>query len=131
MNNTEKKLYTLIKPHLPGVVSRVENYAEAGTPDVSGCYENDYWIELKICRTKNIDIVKLIEPSQLSWHFSRARIGSIIFVIVRHFKAIRIYQAVIVDRIKLTYFLHFKDEKINNKYKWNIFKKVIEVIVTK
>lgn len=86
MSQPEQQLWKLIKPHLPGDVSRVENMADEGTPDVSGAWGIDYWIELKVCQNKKAlaDPATLLRDSQIVWHLRRARQGSIIFVAVRY-----------------------------------------------
>lgn len=48
MRLPEQKAWDLLKPRLPGDISRVENTADAGTPDATGAYIGiDYWVELK------------------------------------------------------------------------------------
>lgn len=96
----ETQFWNLLKEHLPGDVSRIENSVDSGTPDVSGAYSSaikkaciDYWIELKVCRNK----AKLKDPtdlcldSQLIWHFRRGKLGSLIYVMVRYPTFIMVY----------------------------------------
>lgn len=84
MNIKEKQFWKTIKKHLPGDLSRIENSADEGTPDVSGCDDLDYWVELKVCNNKILfkDVKKLLKPSQIVWHLRRGDKGSIIFVAV-------------------------------------------------
>ncbi len=93
MNLQERDLWRLVKKHLPGEVERVENVAAGGgTPDVSGAFCRDYWVELKVCRTKKLqDLTQLCSPLQLRWHHKRARQGSRVFVMVRHGDALLLY----------------------------------------
>jgi hypothetical protein len=95
MKTPEQKFWDLIKKHLPGEVSRIENSADVGTPDVSGAYNGkDYWIELKICNNKEKirDVTSLHRNEQLIWHLKRGKQGSIILVMVRYPKFIMIYR---------------------------------------
>ncbi len=92
MNTLERDLWKLVKEHLPGEVERVENIVSRGTPDVSGACRMDYWVELKVCRTKKLqDIDKLCSALQMRWHHLRACQGSRVFVLVRHGKALVLY----------------------------------------
>jgi hypothetical protein len=90
----EANFWQLIKKHLPGDVSRVENTADTGTPDVTGAWEGlDYWIELKVSglKKKVEDPANLCREAQLVWHLRRGRQGSLVFVLVRYPRAIRLY----------------------------------------
>lgn len=83
----EQKFWELIKDHLPGDVSRVENNADDGTPDVTGAALGvDYWVELKVCDNleKIVDPEKLLRPSQNVWNYRRVKNGSKIFIAVRY-----------------------------------------------
>jgi len=85
MNRQEKDLWRLVKPHLPGEVERIENLVGAGVPDVSGVDGHDYWIELKVCRTKKFKPpLEMCEPLQVQWHARRVAAGSVVFVMIRH-----------------------------------------------
>jgi len=96
----ETQFWNLLKEHLPGDVSRVENSADSGTPDVTGAYCNqlkkkaiDYWIELKVCNNKRKikSPVDLCRDTQLIWHFRRGKLGSLIYVMVRYPNFIMVY----------------------------------------
>jgi len=85
MNTLEKDLWRLIKDHLPGEVERIENLVGGGMPDVNGTDGLDYWVELKVCRTKTKKTpAELCEPLQLRWHAARATVGANVFVLIRH-----------------------------------------------
>jgi len=124
MKKPEQKFWNLIKDHLPGSLDRIENIVESGMPDVSACYKgNDYWVELKICQKKLCDVKKLHEPSQLSWHTRRVNAGSLIFVIVKHKKEIKIY--IVKFTKELEYELIYTDPRYKNKYSWTDFTNVL------
>ncbi|MCK5609902.1 hypothetical protein KAR91_48970 [Candidatus Pacearchaeota archaeon] len=81
----EQNFWKLIKLHLPGDVSRIENVADVGTPDVSGAYQGkDYWIELKVCKNKIkiTEVTSILRIQQISWHMRRSEHGSLIFVAI-------------------------------------------------
>lgn len=98
MTTLERDLWKLIKEHLLGEYERVENLVSAGTPDVSGAFAGrDYWVELKVCRTKKLqDMDKLCSALQLRWHHRRACEGSRVFVLVRHGNALLLYFVAVV-----------------------------------
>lgn len=96
----ETQFWNLLKDHLPGDVSRIENLADSGTPDVTGAYYNllmkkaiDYWIELKVCSNKKKlrDPTDLCLDSQLIWHFRRGKLGTLIYIMVRYPTFIMVY----------------------------------------
>mgnify|MGYP006280126209 CR=1 FL=1 len=127
----EKNFWKLLKKHLPGDASRVENSADEGMPDVSGAYAKnygvlstgiDYWIELKVCnnKLKVVDPSKLMRESQKSWHFLRARQGSIIFVMVRYSFWIAVYSATKEHGV---YRLLTMVERVGSGYDWPFFEK--------
>jgi hypothetical protein len=94
MNLTEQKLWTLIKDHLPGDVSRVENSVDDGMPDINGTWLVDYWIELKVCEniSKIRDVTLMLRDSQMVWNIRRGKQGCIIFVLVRYSTFMILYQ---------------------------------------
>jgi hypothetical protein len=85
VNRDEKGLWQLVKPHLPGTAERIENVVGAGIPDVSGAAAGcDYWVELKVCRTKRPKTPdEICEPLQVQWHKRRQKHGSTVFVLIR------------------------------------------------
>lgn len=85
MSTPEQNFWKLIKKYLPGDVSRIENIADNGTPDVSGAYKGvDYWVELKVCNNlkKVKDPLDLLGNNQKIWHMKRNQQGSLIFVFI-------------------------------------------------
>lgn len=86
MNKPEQKLWQMVKKQLPGEVSRVENIADSGDPDVSGACDGDYWVELKVSQNlyKFTPVEKLLRPSQFAWHARRVKHGTLIFVLTHY-----------------------------------------------
>ena len=120
MNIKEKQFWKTIKKHLPGDISRIENIADVGTPDMSGAFDNsDYWVELKVCDNKNIikGVKNLLKPSQNVWHLRRGNQGSIIFVAVYYpnMKKIFLYK---LNRISGYYTILIT---ISKKFNWGDF----------
>src|SRR3990172_8519706 len=63
----ETEFWHKIRPHLLGHVTRIENWATCGIPDIHGCFSGlDYWIETKIGENGRIKI----RPNQVGWHMS-------------------------------------------------------------
>jgi hypothetical protein len=94
LNLTEQKFWNLIKAHLPGDASRVENSTDEGMPDINCTYLIDYWIELKVCSNKEAirNVTSLLRESQIVWHYRRGKVGALIFVMVRYETSILVYQ---------------------------------------
>lgn len=116
MNQPERNFWKLVKDHLPGDVSRIENIADVGTPDITGaCYVGDYWVELKVCgnKEKARPVEKLLRPAQNVWHARRAKQGSIIFTLVKYEKKILCYLAPETTPVLIL-------EKIKNKWDWEV-----------
>jgi hypothetical protein len=129
MKQLEHELWGLIKDKLIGDVSRIENAADSGTPDVSAAYEKDYWVELKATESiKEIDVTTLLRPAQIVWHKRRAKQGTIIFVMVRYsHDGIVIYQYVYDknEYVKLACI-----EKDNHRhYDWNKFQETLKFAI--
>ena len=121
----EQNFWNLIKKHLPGKISRIENTVDVGTPDVSGSYVNkDYWVELKVCQNKNKEIepIKLLRSTQIIWHLQRR--DSLIFVLVRYPKKILAYELVGNAYLKL-----FTLTKVKNKFNWELFTEVFKIAI--
>lgn len=93
MNLTEQNLWYKLKGYLPGDVSRIENMADVGMPDVNGTFVLDYWIELKVCgnKSKLREVEDLLRETQLPWMMKRGKFGALIFVIVGYEEQIVIY----------------------------------------
>lgn len=120
MTRYEKDLWRLVKDRLPGTVERIENLVGAGVPDVSGTCGHDYWVELKVCRTKEpkkpLDIC---EPLQIRWHQRRGVLGSIVFVLIRTGDLLQLW-----FHYKAGYIMVWEDYK---PYNWGLF---VEAITT-
>jgi hypothetical protein len=123
MNKPEQQFWTLVKGHLPGDVSRIENIADVGTPDITGAYNgNDYWIELKVSENirKIISPDKLCRPAQIVWHTRRGKHDSIILILTRYPNTITIHRYANKKYHILENFM-----KIKNKWPWEIFTRCI------
>ena len=124
MNLTEQKFWKLIKPHLPGDVSRVENTADNGMPDINGTCGIDYWVELKVCNNKEKErpIEKLLRPDQIVWYNRRAQQGACIFVLVRYLdKFAFIYVKKNQKDLRTRYWNLGLFEKKGNAFAWDEF----------
>lgn len=126
----EQNFWKLIKDHLPGDVSRIENTADDGTPDVTGAwYGQDYWIELKVCNNKRdlVDVLNLLRVSQRAWHLRRGRHGSIVYVAVRYpnMKRIIIYE---MKNISLVY-KPVIDIKSKQGFNWGDFEHRFKILL--
>lgn len=123
MNKPEQRFYQLIKGHLPGDVSRVENIADSGTPDITGAYKGkDYWIELKISTNiyKIVSPEKLLRPAQIVWHTRRGKHYSIIIVLTQYPKTIAMHRYVDKEYMMIKEFA-----KCNNKWPWAEFERYL------
>jgi hypothetical protein len=59
--------------------TRLESWVSPGIPDVHGFFESyDLWVELKVMRSGQFKI----RPHQISWHYSRHRIGGSSFILI-------------------------------------------------
>ena len=97
MRQPEQQFWNLLKKHLPGEVSRVENICESGMPDVNGTWRGlDYWIELKVCDNKNKlrPVKSLLRTEQSVWITRRMRHGCRVYVFVRYPDKIAMYHAI-------------------------------------
>lgn len=133
----ENQFWNLLKKHLPGDVSRIENSADSGTPDVTGAWRKqpfdigiDFWIELKICSNKKIirQAHELCNKSQLIWHFRRGKQGSLIFVMVRYPFGILVYKWA---GFYSGYPLIKRFYKVKGKIEWAVFKSWFTGYLTK
>lgn len=123
MNTDEKRLWQLVKSHLPGTAERIENVVGAGVPDVSAAAAGrDYWVELKVCRTKKAKSPdELCEPLQLRWHTRRRQHGSSVFVLIRTGDLLQLWHHIEDD-----YVLVWAGSK---PYKWELFKTTIIMLL--
>lgn len=129
MKQYERKFWGLIKDHLLGDISRIENAADSGTPDVSGAYiEKDYWVELKATESlKEVRPETLLRSAQLVWHKRRVRQGSKIFVIVKYES---LHKFIVYQLIKPDIYVtigHY--EKSGNGYPWEQFQEHLEFAI--
>ena len=135
MNKPEQKFWTLLRPQMPGDVSRIENMVDSGTPDVSGAWFKDYWVELKVSenKVKEQDLYKLLRPSQKVWHFRRGKSGSLIFVFVKYPKFFLMYKYMPKLRFDEThlgmYILRTAIRKVKGKWEWAKFQSKIEELI--
>lgn len=102
MTGNEQMLNILLKPHLLGQVSRMENAVGVGCPDIHSFYQGkDYWIELK-CHIRHYDggmIFDKLRPSQQLWHLKRVKQKGIVYCIVRVGNEITVYRSMDVRRV--------------------------------
>ena len=67
-------------------ITRIENSAGLGTPDVEGCFGNQFWMELKCsARPAKVDtpIKPKFQPQQVPWLQKRAAAGGKAFVLLQ------------------------------------------------
>lgn len=78
----ETKLWQSISPIIPGYITRIENSAGNGMPDVHVTFNGkDFWIELKIARACG---TVLLRKEQRVWMFHRSRYGGKVWVLAKH-----------------------------------------------
>jgi hypothetical protein len=126
LRKPEQKFWDLLKNNsvLPGDVSRVENTVDSGTPDISGAYWKDYWVELKAVESDykpNMQVIKLLEPSQIVWHARRVKHASIIFVMTKFNNAITL-DACAAPQIYEPQFVLFKEK---NKFDYMLLQSTL------
>ena len=84
----ESALWTLIRANLPGHVTRVENVAGIGTPDVNACYQGaETWLELKVAKGNYI----YLRASQVAFCVRRVAEKGRIFFVTRYGEDILIF----------------------------------------
>lgn len=106
MNQLESALWRRVKKKFKGEAERIENNVGAGVPDVSAaCIKSgDYWVELKVCKTKTLQSpMRLLTPIQRVWHRRRVLLGSKVFVLIGHGRKLYLYRSV-CDKEKRLYF---------------------------
>ena len=65
--------------------TRLEARIGAGMPDINGAIrEGEFWIELKVCKTKKYATAGLWRPMQVAWQMSRARVFPNVWNVVSH-----------------------------------------------
>ena len=133
MNKTEVKSWNLLRGHMPGDVSRVENLVDVGTPDVSGAWFKDYWVELKVCpnKEKDRDVLKLLRPEQIVWHYKRGKSGSLIFVFVQYESKFIVYRYFKADEVfpQGRYLKAGTYRKLKGKWEWAKFEHEFEELI--
>jgi hypothetical protein len=125
MTKPEQQFWILLKEHLPGDVSRVENTADSGTPDVTGAFlGNDYWIELKVSNNiyKVVSPEKLCRPAQIVWHARRGKHSSTILVLTRYPKTIVMHRFANKEYRMVREFVKYK-----NKWPWQEFEEYFKI----
>lgn len=100
----EQRFYQQIKSHLPGIFDRVENVACPGMPDINGSFNSDYWIELKVAKSKSYDPFKLLKPSQVSWMYERCDVSRVFLFVKNLNKTFTIFTPVrALGKVPLTF----------------------------
>lgn len=101
----EQKFWQQVKEHLPGHVTRIENAAGNGMPDVNvGFNGRDYWIELKIAKSRD---TVLIRKEQRVWMMYHLKFGCKVAVLAKHREVYYVY-----DRPDITEFYDERFQKI-------------------
>ena len=91
----EKKLWQDLKKTTSQKVlwTRLEAWVGAGIPDLNGVMLPDtaapangieFWLELKVCKTKSLLLHSLWRPGQIAWQTARSRVCPNIFNLVSH-----------------------------------------------
>lgn len=86
----ESTLWTLIRDRLPGHLTRIENLAGIGQPDVNACYDgSEVWIELKMMKGNYL----YFRTSQISFFSRRCKERGRVFVLARKDNDIIVFRA--------------------------------------
>jgi hypothetical protein len=65
--------------------TRLEARIGAGMPDINGVIpEGEFWVELKVCKTKKYSTAGLWRPLQVAWQMSRASVFPNVWNVVSH-----------------------------------------------
>lgn len=65
--------------------TRLEARIGAGMPDINGAMkEGEFWVELKVCKTKKYATAGLWRPLQVAWQMSRAKVYPNVWNMVSH-----------------------------------------------
>jgi len=91
----EKKLWADLKKATDRDVlwTRLEAWVGTGIPDLNGVVSSptggardgiEFWLELKICRTKSLSLSNLWRPAQIAWQTLRSRQKDNVFNLVGH-----------------------------------------------
>ena len=78
----ESKLWITLKENLKKFhLTRFENWAVPGVPDVHGCKDGiPFWIELKVTRSNKIKL----SPHQIMWNYKYSLYGGRSFIMAEH-----------------------------------------------
>ena len=78
----ESKLWHTLKENLKGFhLTRFENWAVPGVPDVHGCKDGiPFWIELKVMKGNKINL----SPHQIMWNYKYSLHGGRSFIMAQH-----------------------------------------------
>ena len=78
----ESKLWKELKENLKKFhLTRFENWAVPGVPDVHGCKDGiPFWIELKVTRSNKIKL----SPHQIMWNYKYSLYGGRSFIMAEH-----------------------------------------------
>lgn len=72
--------------------TRLEARVGAGMPDINGAVtEGEFWLELKVCKTKKYKTAGLWRPHQVSWQFTRSKVFRNVWNVVSHPEDDKIY----------------------------------------
>lgn len=72
--------------------TRLEARVGAGMPDINGAVtEGEFWIELKVCKTKRYKTAGLWRPHQVSWQFNRSKVYRNVWNVISHPEDNKIY----------------------------------------
>jgi len=86
----EARLWNLLKDKTERLVewTRIEARVGAGIPDLNGvlCIDasKEFWLELKVCKTKRYSVTSLWRPGQIAWQTKRSRRLNNVFNLVSH-----------------------------------------------
>jgi len=72
--------------------TRIEARVGSGVPDINGAVSCcEFWLELKVCKTKKLKTFGLWRPSQISWQFSRSKIFKNVWNVISHPEDNKVY----------------------------------------
>ena len=72
--------------------TRIEARVGAGIPDINGAMScGEFWLELKVCKTKKFKTAGLWRPHQVSWQYSRSTVFRNVWNVISHPEDDRIY----------------------------------------
>jgi len=95
----ESKLWITLKENLKKFhLTRFENWAVPGVPDVHGCKDGiPFWMELKVTRSNKIKL----SPHQIMWNYKYSLYGGRSFIMAEHLgqRLLRIFPGSLVHSI--------------------------------